>query len=144
MEKTQEELQRIKDAVLAEIKALLGESSSCLLTPRLRLRWSGNERHWECSPFEAFIDSPSVFVVYDGLPADDPYWGIAYSVLGLEARAERERAAQLIDFIGHTAFMHKLFIEGNPNDQGSRFQLAESMGKLKRAANAYEKGASHG
>jgi hypothetical protein len=94
-QKTSEELQRIKDAVLAELKNLMGDKASLLISPRLMLDWDFYD--YTVSRLNGHSHASTVFTVKESMPAADPYWGIAYSVLGLEARAEREFGQSVAD-----------------------------------------------
>lgn len=67
---------------------------------------------------------------------------LAYRIFGLQAldsaAVERDRVKPLIDCIENSAFMYKLYIDGDLGNQTNRFNFAESFGKLKRAKTAYK------
>ena len=92
MEKTMEELQRIKDAVLQELNSICKDCDLAEVSPRLWVKkhdsWPYDHYWFDCYRFDSDGEERRIFKATSVLPADDPYWAVAYSVLGLQARAQ--------------------------------------------------------
>jgi hypothetical protein len=146
MERTKEELQRIKDAVLAELESMVFADGKHDLAPRLRVEdHRGKEYGWWAytgSSNEDW-DGSSVFAVSYETPDDHPHWGIAYSVLRLEARAERERAQPLLEIAKSYLRQCKALYE-SPEDDDAELAMGIIIENIEAAIGKYEKGASHG
>lgn len=90
MKRILEELQRIKDAVLVELNELCKVDDLVEISPRrwvksyeksaLRIAW------FDCYVIDIDGTDRRVFKASVQLPSDDPYWQVAYAVLGLQAR----------------------------------------------------------
>ncbi len=85
MNMTIEEVERIKDSVLAEVDRLCEVDDVVEILPRLwvksyeksvfRIAW------FDCYVIDVDGDERRVFKVNSQLPADDPYWQVAYAIL---------------------------------------------------------------